>query len=86
MIRKTIAKCKWNFTFTRSCLDPVLSSVRARNAQGITITIDSRVTLSMPLQTVTSPHELGELSDPPPFPLTVTSNEEKAAFIRPCTI
>ena len=37
-IRKTIASCKWNFTSTRSCLDPVLSSIRAHNAQGITIT------------------------------------------------
>ena len=37
-IRKTIASCKSNFTATRSCLDPVLSSICARNAQGITIT------------------------------------------------
>ena len=37
-ICKTIASCKSNFTATRSCLDPVLSSIRARNAQGLTIT------------------------------------------------
>ena len=37
-IRKTIASCKSNFTATMSCLDPVLSSIRTRNAQGITIT------------------------------------------------
>ena len=54
MIRKTIASCSGILPPQEQVWDPVLSSIRARNAQGITITncdvtTRSRVNLVNPI-------------------------------------